>query len=110
MTLDEQLRVLARLMADDVVKRMPLSVLTQTPLHPIVLVRSEALAREAAALACAAQLAELHAIVEEMHRYVVGAIAAHHAPNDERPSIPARIVGTWVTRFDDALGRPEPTR
>ncbi len=41
-------------------------------------------------------------IVEEMHRHVVGALVALHGA-DSQPSIPARIVGKWVTEFDDCL-------
>lgn len=45
--------------------------------------------------------AALVALVEEMHRHVTGAIVAHH--DEAEISIPARIVGVWVTQFDDIL-------
>jgi hypothetical protein len=46
---------------------------------------------------------KLRAIVEEMHRHVVGALTAHHS--SETPMIPVRLVGKWVTQFDDVIGR-----
>ncbi len=43
----------------------------------------------------------LRAIIEEMHRHVVGALTAVHS--SESPTIPVRLVGKWVTEFDDVL-------
>lgn len=41
--------------------------------------------------------AALTEVVEEMHRWTVGAIVGG------AETIPARMVGAWVTRFDDLL-------
>ena len=43
----------------------------------------------------------LIAIVEEMHRHVVGALVVQHSV--EPSTVPARIVGKWVTEFDAVL-------
>jgi len=46
-----------------------------------------------------ADRAALVALVEEMHRWVTGALVGGRP----EPTIPARTVGAWVTRFDDLL-------